>query len=282
MPRFTEKEKAVRKTIMEPVLAGDPCPPVEEIAKENSLSVQEFADVLKNLEASVCIAVTDDSHAVMETFQDEELDRPTPTQGEIFYARPFATFKNHYPVTIAGKQKWYGECAVESCAISNMFPGKEVVVNSICRQTKEPVELTLRDGEVLSYIPKTLRVHYGFPISHFFDDIIGWCSYNSFFSSEEALEEWRKSHPEVKGITSSPIETANWIHNVVGSRLPYDYQLTMPLLKAMLNHKPYGFTKPLPTLGGLPVPDMFLFNIPGFLVGMWRNGYKQYVRFSLM
>jgi hypothetical protein len=56
----------------------------------------------------------------------------------------------------------------------------------------------------------------------------------------------------------------------------------MPLLKAMLNLKAYGFTKPLPKLGGLPVPDMFLFNIPGFLMGLRRNGYKQYVRFSLM
>ncbi|RJP30257.1 MAG: hypothetical protein C4536_10555 [Actinobacteria bacterium] len=50
-----------------------------------------------------------------------ELYRPTPTRGEIFYARPFATFKNHYPVTVEDKQKWYGECAVESCAISNCF-----------------------------------------------------------------------------------------------------------------------------------------------------------------
>jgi hypothetical protein len=244
--------------------------------------MQDLSQILKNLEASVCIAVTDNNHAAMETFQDEDLERPTPTQGEIFYARPFATFSNHYPVTVDGQQKWYGECAVESCAISNMFPGKEVVVNSICRQTKEPVELTLRDGEVINHTPKTLRVHYGFPISHFFADIIGWCSYNSFFSSEEAVEEWRRSHPWVKGITRSPTETASWIHNVIGSRLPYDYQLTLPLLKAMLNMKQYGFTKPIPQLGGLHVPDMFLFNIPGFLVGMRRNGYGQYVRFSMM
>lgn len=281
MPRFSEKDKAVRKTIMDPVLAGEPCPPVAEIARENSLSAQELSEVLRHLEAGICVAVTDDEHAGMRTFQDEELDEPTPAAGEIFYARPFATFKNHYAVAVDGECKWYGECAVESCAISNMFPGREVVVNSLCRQTKEPVELVTRDGEVLSCKPDTLRVHLGFPLSRLFDDIAGWCDYNSFFSSEEAVEEWRRSHPEIMGITRSPVEIANFVHNLIGSRLPYDYILTIPLLKAVLNMKRYGLTKPLPQVGGMPVPDMFLFNIPGFFLGMWRNGYSTYVRFSL-
>jgi len=282
MPEFTERDKNVRKTIMDPVLAGDPCPTVDEIAQQNALSMQELAEVLNHLEAAVCIALADESHAEMRSFQEEAIEEPTPAAGEVFYARPFATFKNHYPVTVDGKQKWYGECAVESCAISNMFPGKEVVVNSICRQTKEPVELVLRDDQVLDYTPKTLLVHLGYPISKFFDYMVGWCDYNSFFSSEEAVEEWRLSHPEVKGITRNPIEMARWVHNIIGSRLPYDYIQTLPLLKATLNLKRYGMTKPLPLLGGLPVPDMFLFNIPGYFLGMWRNGYKPYVRFSLM
>ena len=95
------------------------------------------------------------------------------------------------------------------------------------------------------------------------------------------MEEWRRSHPEVNGITRNPTEISNFVHNIIGSRLPYDYQLTLPLLKALLNLRRYGFTKPLPQLGGLHVPDMFLFNIPGFFMGMWRNGYKIYTRFSL-
>jgi len=56
-------------------------------------------------------------------------------RGEIFYARPFAAFRNHYPIWVDGQQKWWGECAVECCGLSAMFPGREVVVRSICRQT---------------------------------------------------------------------------------------------------------------------------------------------------
>jgi len=281
MPKYTEKEKRVRKSIMAPVLAGDPCPPVAEIAKENSMSMGELDEVLKNLEQSVCVARQNETHAGMEYFQGEKMEVPAPELGEIFYARPFATFKNHYPITMNGRQKWYGECAVEVCGISNMFPGKEVVVDSICRQTKEPVELVMRDGAITHYAPKTLRVHIGVPLRKFFDDTVGWCDYNSFFSSEEAAQEWRSSHPEVKGITRSPEEISLLMRNVIGSRLPYDYQLTFPLIKTLLNLKKYGLTRPLESLKGLPVPDPFWLPTPHVLKEMKRGGYKMYIRFSL-
>jgi hypothetical protein len=281
MPRFTEKEKQVRKAIMDPVLAGHPCPRVAEIAEENSITMGEVDEILKNLEQSVCIARQNESHAGMEYFQDEKLDVQAPELGEIFYARPFATFKNHYPITVNGKQKWYGECAVEVCAVSNMFPGMEVVVDSICRQTKEPVELVMRDGAITHYSPRTMRVHIGIPLRYFFDDIVGWCDYNSYFSSEEAVEEWRKAHPDVKGITRSPEEISLLVDEVIGSRLDYDYQLTFPILRTLLNLKRYGLTKPLQSLGGLPVPDQFWLPTPHVIKEMKRKGYGMYIRFSL-
>lgn len=281
MPRFTEKEKEVRRSIMDPVLAGHQCPPLEEIARENSMSISELDDVLGNLEASVCVARQNTSHAGREHFQDHKLDGSAPELGEIFFARPFATFANHYPVTVEGKQKWYGECAVEVCAISNMFPGKQVVVDSICRQTGEPVELVLKDGEVLHYSPPTLRVHVGHPLSRFFDDVIGWCDYNSFFGSEEAVEEWRLSHPGVTGITRSPEEIARLVGNVIGCRLPYDYQLTFPIFKTLFNLRSYGLTRPMDLLGGLPMLDPFWLPTPHTVIEMRRKGYGMYIRFSL-
>lgn len=71
------------------------------------------------------------------------------------------------------------------------------------------------------------------------------------------------------------------IHNVIGSRLPYDYQLSFPLLKAIINMKKYGLTKPAERLGGILVPDMFLMPMPGLFLKMKRKGYGQYIRFSL-
>ena len=37
----------------------------------------------------------------------------------------------------------------KACSISAQFPGKDVIVRSVCRQTRQPVEVIERDGTVL-------------------------------------------------------------------------------------------------------------------------------------
>jgi len=106
-----------------------------------------------------------------------------------------------------------------------------------------------RDGKLLHYSPKTLRIHIGFPLRYFPDDVVGWCDYNSFFSSEEAVKEWRKKHPKIKGITRSPETTVEFIIKLVGKgRLDYDYQPRLPVLSILFRAYRYGFTKPKPIL----------------------------------
>jgi hypothetical protein len=201
--------------------------------------------------------------------------------GEIFYARPFACFKNHYPIWVDGEQKWHGECAVEACGVSAMFPGKEVIVRSICRQTREPIELVARDGVILDYSPKTLRVHFGKPLRYMPDDAIGWCDYNSFFSSEQAVEEWRKSHPEIKGVTRDPVTTSRFVSIVGKGRLDYDYYLRLPILRILFQGKQYGFTKPVPWLGW-HVPDPFWMPTLHTLMETRRKGYGIFIGLSLL
>lgn len=283
MARFSETLKSVRKTIMDQVLAEGTCPTSVQLAREHALSEDETAFVLKELEAGICVAVQNRSHENIEYFQEEKLEVPPPGLGEIFYARPFATFKNHYPVWVDGEQKWYAECAVEACGISSMFPGKEVAVRSLCRQTKAPVELVGRDGKLLHYSPPTLRVHVGIPIRRFPDDAVGWCDYNSFFSSEEAVEAWRKTHPEVKGVTRSPEAMAAFISELIGKgRLNYDYQPRLPVLKMAIHGYRYGLTKQWPVFKYF-LPDPFWMPTPYLFKEMKRRGYNnRYLRFPLI
>ncbi len=279
MARLSETAKRVRQRIMDRILADGTCPKVAEISRELSLSREELDRILKDLEAAICVAVQTDSHAHLESFQEEKLLEAVPEPGEIFYARPFASFKNHYPVWVDGEQRWYGECAVEACGVSAMFPGREVIVRSVCRQTKEAVQLIGRDGVLLDYSPKSLRVHLGFPLRYMPDDAIGWCDYNSFFSSEEAAEEWRKSHPRINGITRDPVAISNFVSIIGKGRLEYDYQPTLPILTVLRHLKRYGLTKPLPWLGW-HVPDPFWMPTPHMLMEMRRKGYKSFIRFS--
>lgn len=279
MAELTERHRQVRGRIMDQVLSSGTAPTREELSRELSMREGELSTVLLDLEAAACIARQDDAHAGLTQFQDEPLEQALPAAGEIFYARPFAAFKNHYPVAVDGKQTWYAECAVEACAVSGMFPGAEVIVRSHCRQTKEPVEVLGRDGIVLDYSPRTLRVQFGRPVREFATDVVGWCDYNSFFASEEAAEHWRLANPHVKGITREPRSVALAVNETIGKgRLKYDYQPEVPVLKMLCHMHRYGFTRT--TRARLQVPDPFWLPTPKLVRDWKRQGMKNYFRFS--
>jgi hypothetical protein len=281
MAQLYETAKRVRKRIMDQVLEEGTCPNKGQISKDLSIPIEDLDRIFKDLEAGICIAVQNDAHAGLEYFQEEKLAEGVPEVGEIFYARPFASFKNHYPIWVEGEQKWHGECAVEVCGVSAMFPGKEVAVRSVCRQTKEPVEIIQRDGKILDYSPKTLRVHLGIPLRYMPDDAVGWCDYNSFFASEDVAEEWMKAHPSVRGITRDPVAISNFIGMIGNGRLSYDYQFTLKILRVIFQGKKYGFAKPLPGLGW-HVPDPFWWPTLHTLLEVRRKGYGYYIRLSLL
>jgi hypothetical protein len=284
MARLTSRENAVRTRIMDQVLTEGTCPSSKELAKEFSLSVDELQEIYRALEPAMCVAISHGRHAEQMTFQDETLEKPTPAVGEIFYARPFATFENHYKVyvDVDGEQKWFAECAVESCAIPSMFPGKEVVVRSICRQTREPVEIIARFPDEFHYSPKTLRVHIGKPFKYFWYDCVGWCDYNSFFASEEAVKEWHKTHMEFKGVTKSPDELKAFLEfTLARGRLEYPDHLPFPLIPFLMNMKKCGFLKPMPVTGWNIMPESFYIPNHHWALAMKQHGYKFYLRPSL-
>jgi hypothetical protein len=280
MAELTETARQIRKRIMDQVLSDGTAPTCAELREDLGVSTRQLSSDLRDLEAAICVAIADQAHAGLKEFQDEPLEQQLPAAGEIFYARPFAAFKNHYPVWVDGQQHWYAECAVEACAISAQFPGAEVIVRSVCRQTKQPVELLGRDGILLDYSPKTLRVHLGHPVREIPNSIVGWCDHNNFFASEDAARQWAQAHPDVKGITRDPESLARAITEVIGNgRLEYSYQPPVPVLKMLRNLHRYGFTRR--TRVGLPVPDPFWLPTPSMLREWKQQGLKNFFRFSL-
>lgn len=280
MPTLSDTALQVRKTLMDNILTHGTCPSVAELAELHNLSAPALSDILRDLEAALVIAVQTEAHARQQTFQDETIDGGLPGPGEIFYVRPFAAFANHYPVTVDGEQKWFGECAVECCGISYMFPGKEVIVESHCRQTGEPIRLIGRDGVLINYSPSTLMVHFGTPLRKLPDNIVGWCDFNSFFASAEAAEKWRQDHPGVKGALRDPESVSRFVGIVGEGRLDYDYKLTLPLSKMIFLPGRLGLTKKMPGLG-FPFYDPFFLPTPGMVLSMRRNRMRPFLRFTL-
>lgn len=277
MAELSERARSVRRRIMTEIMSRGTAPTMAELLAEFAMSKAEMARLMRDLEGAICVALQDEEHAGAPTFQDEVLIEPQPPLGELVYARPFAAFRNHYAVTVAGQQNWYAECAVEACAISGQFPGSEVIVDSVCRQTKAPVRLVGRDGFLVDYTPRTWRVHLAYPVREMPHRVVGWCDYNSFFVSEDAVTQWRAAHPEIGGITRSPEQMACLITGSIGQgRHRYDYQPTLPVLTLARQMRMMGLTRT--TRLGLHVPDPFWLPTPKMLSDWRRNGMGNFIR----
>src|SRR5271166_2405492 len=103
MAELSERARQVRKNIMDRTRGEGVVPTTAALCRELGLSPETLAEELKNLEAAASVARQDSAHAGLTRFQDETLDEPLPPLGEIMYARPFAAFKNHYPVWVDGE-----------------------------------------------------------------------------------------------------------------------------------------------------------------------------------
>ncbi|QLY32457.1 alkylmercury lyase family protein [Nocardia huaxiensis] len=279
MAQLSTRARTIRQHIMDQVRATGTAPSIADLRTRFALSDNELSSDLRDLEGAICVARQDAEHADSPTFQDEPLNHPQPSRGELVYARPFATFENHYRITVDGDQRWFAECAVEACAISAQFPGAEVIVESHCRQTGQPIRLTGRDGVLLDFTPKTLRVHLGYPLREMPHRVVGWCDYNSFFASEEAAAEWQRTHPNIHGITRSPHQMSQLINETLGpGRLRGDYQPEIPLLPLLRTPARYGLTRS--TGFARALPDPFWLPTPRMAVD-WRRRLGSFIRFRV-
>ncbi|APA97106.1 alkylmercury lyase family protein [Nocardia seriolae] len=280
MAALGARSRDIRQRIMDQVRRSGTAPTIAELRAQFQLSDEELSADLRDLEGAICVARQDAEHADSPVFQDEPLADPQPALGEIVYARPFATFPNHYRISVDGQQRWFAECAVEACAISGQFPGSEVVVESVCRQTKVPVRLVGRDGILLDFAPKTLRVHLGYPLREMPYRVVGWCDYNSFFASEDAADQWRSEHPDVHGITRSPEQMSRLIAEILApGRLDHHYQPDLPLRALTRAPARFGLTRA--SRFSVQVLDPFWLPTRRMLIDWRRRGLGNFLRLHL-
>jgi hypothetical protein len=284
MADYSDVTKRIKKLIYDTVIETGFAPKVDEIADEMKVSKEVVTSNLHDLEGGIIIALQNEAHAKINTFMGEELpgDAALPEVGEIFYARPFSNFKNHQRVYVNDEQKWYAECSLEAPSLSNFFPGKEVIVRSVCAQTKEPVELIQKDGILLDYKPKGLMIHAGLPLRKWLSDgdLIAPCDNNRFFSSKDAYYEWSKYHKDIKGYLIHPIEANRMIRMIAYGRTRFDYRLRLPLLRFIVQFPSMGITK---NFFGVPL----FFNtywLPGFslIKNMVKYKYKPFIEIRLL
>ena len=83
---------------------------------------------------------------------------------------PFNNLPTWHRITVGGEQKWTAQCGLEALAVTHLFRGAEVAIDSICPDCGEPVQVRMRDGEVLSVDPPEAVAHSNLPLARWFDD----------------------------------------------------------------------------------------------------------------
>ena len=61
---------------------------------------------------------------------------------------------------------------MESLAVCQMFPGKQVDVHCYCPHCYEPIEVKTKDGVVLWREPKTIVLNFGVPLRRWAEDVV--------------------------------------------------------------------------------------------------------------
>ena len=78
---------------------------------------------------------------------------------------PFSSLPTLYRLSIDGAAHGYAQCGLEALAVSWLFPGRPVRVDSLCPDCSEPLSLSIRDGEILSLEPPTIVAHINVPVA---------------------------------------------------------------------------------------------------------------------
>jgi len=280
--RYSDTTKQIKRFIYESVLDSGRAPTVAAICRDLGLPEHTVRESLHDLEGGIIIALQNQQHLQLDEFMGQKLpgDCVLPAIGEIFYARPFANFKNHHKVFVDGEQKWYGECSVESTTISYFFPGKEVRLESVCHQAGTPVSITGRDGLLVDYQPRSLRIYWGRPFGQWLGtqghegDFIFPCDSNYFFSSEEAYGTWRRSHPGQPGQIFTPVQIHHLLRLFNYGHERFDFQYHFPLLRLLAAFVTAGMFRWRMLV---PIPNPFFLSIVKFMRDVYRAKYKLFL-----
>ena len=84
---------------------------------------------------------------------------------------PFSNVPNHIRVSVANEQRWFAQCGLESLAISHLFPGRAVIVESACLDCGERIRISMRDGNLVTTDPADPVGHFNTRITDWYADI---------------------------------------------------------------------------------------------------------------
>lgn len=78
---------------------------------------------------------------------------------------PFSSVPTLYRISIDGTPHGYAQCGLEALAVSWLFPGREVRIDSLCPDCGDQISLAMSGGKRLSISPDSVVAHTNLPVS---------------------------------------------------------------------------------------------------------------------
>jgi alkylmercury lyase-like protein len=119
----------------------------------------------------------------------------------ILMAWPFSSVASPFKVRITASQKeYFANCAWDAVAFHVMLR-EEQRIDSYCHHCAEAITVQLKDQKRVSSRPSEKPLVYlSLPAAKWWENILLTCSNNMvFFSSDQHLDDWKKSNPVTGG-----------------------------------------------------------------------------------
>jgi len=84
---------------------------------------------------------------------------------------PFNNLPTQYRISVGGEQRWFGQCGLESLAMTWMFPGKLVTVDAPCLDCGEPLSVDVLDGVIKRADPPDIAFYVDAPVKKWYGNL---------------------------------------------------------------------------------------------------------------
>ena len=136
------------------------------------------------------MSVEDARKALHELFTPEFPGWLFPHTDHICSFPPFSSLPTQHRITIDGQQKWFGQWGFDTLAVSWLFPGKTVQIDTPCLDCGSPITVKMKDGIIQDTEPEGIMGYTSVPVREWFNDLpYAWSTMN-LFRSEEHVRNW--------------------------------------------------------------------------------------------
>jgi hypothetical protein len=195
--------KALRKYVFDHFYEHSTAPTLEETMQRFGLSRKEAFAGFKQLEM--------DHHILL-----------VPGTQRILMANPYSAVSTPFRDYI-GDRMYFANCAWDTVSMHVMI-AKETRVESYCHHCAEPISILLRNGKVVSSLPRDPRIFLSMPVARWYENLVNTCSNNMvYFASEDHMSQWLNENP-LEGESLSVENMAEVCQPLSKGRMELDWQ----------------------------------------------------------